>query len=195
VNIPLWKTATVSNLPNLLTVLRLGLTPLVIFALGTSQWWLAAAIFCLAALTDALDGWLARRLNARSALGERLDPIADKALINAAVIGCAMAGLLPVWLAMLVAGRDLIILCGAALTQSLRLGHSLLPSWVGKVSTATQMVLIALALGSQAGLPLPEGILIVSIYLVASLTIGSGLAYGGRWLIHLRNDRLKAADR
>lgn len=178
------------QLPNLLTGLRLALTPLVAWVVATEQWLIAGVLFTIAALTDALDGWLARRLHARSSLGEMLDPLADKALINATMIGCALAGLLPLWLAVLIAGRDIIILGGSFITRSLKLGHSLLPRWIGKAATAGQMSLIALALidTAFADVTVPGALLLAFVVVTAALTLGSGVAYGFHWLRYFSSD-------
>ena len=172
------------SLPNLLTAMRIVMTPVVAWAIAVSDWRLAGALFVVAAVSDALDGWLARKLNATSSLGEQLDPIADKALINAAMTGCALAGLLPVWLAGLTMARDAMILLGALLTRSFRLGQSLRPLRIGKVSTAGQMTLIALALGSAAGITIPAPAMTALIAATALVTLASGGAYLRHWLIH-----------
>lgn len=174
-----------SRLPNLITLLRLALTPVIAWAIWGNDWQLAGILFSLAALSDAIDGWLARKLSARSRLGELLDPLADKALINAAMIGCAMAGLLPLWLAILIAVRDILILAGASITHSFRLSQSLLPLLIGKASTAGQMSLIALALiGMATSAALPAWMIPLLVGATALLTVISGMAYGRQWLAH-----------
>lgn len=169
--------------PNLLTLLRLLLTPGLAWLVATGRLEPAAWLFAVVAVTDALDGWLARRLGQVSALGEKLDPLADKALVNACGLAAASLGLLPWWLAWLVLGRDGIILAGAALTHRLRLGHSLLPRRIGKLSTALQMLLIALLLGAHGlAVSLPPLLPAVLVPVVAAVTAGSGLVYAFAWL-------------
>ena len=102
------------NLPNTLTMARLVLAPVLGWLVASGEGVLAAALFAVVAVTDALDGWLARRLGQVSALGQLLDPLADKALVNATFLAGASTGVLPWWLALLVLARR-AHLAGAAL--------------------------------------------------------------------------------
>lgn len=146
-NVPLW------NLANLLTMSRLVLVPVFVFALfaegGTDPAWriTAAVIFAVASLTDRLDGDLARRRGLVTNFGTVADPIADKALIGAALVGLSVLGELPWWITMLVGGREL----GVTALRFWVLRYGVIPaSRGGKVKAFAQVVAIGLYV-----LPLP----------------------------------------
>ncbi|MDR1303796.1 MAG: CDP-alcohol phosphatidyltransferase family protein [Verrucomicrobiales bacterium] len=113
--------------------------------------WLAVGAFLLAAATDALDGWIAKRFRQKSELGAVLDPLADKALLLAAIITLSIIqapGLyrLPLWFLVLVLGRDAILLLGFAVLHLFVRHVRVQPHWSGKCSTALQMITVALVL-------------------------------------------------
>ncbi|WP_170294795.1 CDP-alcohol phosphatidyltransferase family protein [Roseospira navarrensis] len=167
-----------SWIPNALTLARLVLVGPILWCLAEGWFPAAVALFAVAGLTDALDGYLARRLDARSALGAALDPMADKALLSGAYVALAWLGALPVWLAGLVVGRDLAILIAAGLVR-LRWGaFSPRPSMLSKVNTAAQLVLAAVAMIHQALVPESEPVMLAALIgLVAVTTVASGLGY------------------
>lgn len=148
------------TVPNLLTVLRIVLTPLFVVFYLDRQYGLALGVFFVCGATDALDGFLARVLDQRSRLGAMLDPLADKALLVTSFICLAGTGWVPLWLSVLVVSRDAIILGGLALlTVSGRdMRGSIRPSGLSKCSTALQMATILMAFAAHmtgwAGLPL-----------------------------------------
>ncbi len=138
---------------------------------------LAALVFLLAGVSDALDGWLARRTNARSKLGAMLDPLADKALLVSVYVTAAATGLLPDWLAILVVFRDVVILGGLAMFIALGQRPSIRPLFISKVNTFAQIALAALALFVPGfGLPL-AGLVAALVWVVAATTVLSLLAY------------------
>ena len=122
---------------------------------GNSQEWMrftAVSVFLLAAVSDGLDGYVARRYNQRSSLGMILDPIADKGLLLSGVITLSISnwsqvdphyGKLPAWFPVLVISRDTVILLGSALLHVLNGTMRVRPSWTGKVATVLQMAAIA----------------------------------------------------
>ena len=115
-------------LPNFLSAARLLAAPYVCFLLWRQQYRTALTALLLAALTDGLDGYLARSLNAQSRLGEVLDPIADKVLMGGAFLTLAFSGAIEPWLAVLVVGRDVLILLVAAGSFGPRQRHAPIPS-------------------------------------------------------------------
>lgn len=173
------------NLPNLLCVLRLLLAPIVAILIlhGETGW--AAVLFAACAVTDAVDGFLARRWRQITPLGQMLDPLADKALINLCFLAAASSLYLPWWLALLVLGRDTFILTGAVLSRTFGLGHDLLPLAIGKITTFLQMGLMLAALLARAD-TMPAFSVPGSLVTAVSIaTIASGALYGASWLLHL----------
>lgn len=165
------------SLPNILSALRLALVPVIGWCVLTGRFTEAGLLFAAAAITDGLDGHLARRLGAESALGAAIDPIADKLLIGTVTLAAAGYGLLPMWFAVLVVTRDVLIL-GAATALRIRCpGAETPPLPLGKASTAAQMLLLAAVLA-----PLPAGwaalITPALTTSAAALTIISATAYG-----------------
>ena len=159
-------------IPNLLSLARLGLAPYLFWLLWREQWRTALVIIVLAAVTDFLDGFLARRWQVNSAFGEALDPIADKALLSGAFIALWLAGPVEGWLAAVVLGRDALILlfAGGAILLAKKL-RRFPPSQLGKISTAVQ---ISLVIAIVVQFPLATEIL---KWAAAVFTIGSGIDY------------------
>lgn len=129
------------HLPNAITAARILLTPPIGWMLATGRPRTALPLLAAAALTDAADGWLARRFDARSSLGAFLDPLADKVLAATVFLGLAASGRLPAWLAALVLGRDLLILAFAAWALRRTRLRAFPPSAWGKLSTVLQFSL------------------------------------------------------
>jgi cardiolipin synthase len=164
------------TLPNIITFGRLCAVPLAVWLVLQHHMSAAFFLFVAAGLSDAVDGWLARR-GAASALGAMLDPAADKALLVTMFVTLAAVDALPDWLAILVVFRDVVIVGG--LLVLFLLGHPATsrPLGISKLNTALQIGLIALTLGLAAfGLAAPW-LLTVSIWIVAASTFGSGAAY------------------
>jgi cardiolipin synthase len=103
----LW--AQLRTIPNLLSVLRLALVPVFLYLILTDQPLLAFLVLAVASFTDWLDGYLARRLNQITRLGALLDPAADRLYIFATLIGLAVTGAIPVWLPVVIIGRDALL--------------------------------------------------------------------------------------
>lgn len=127
------------NLPNLLTLLRLLLVPVVVHYILDGRYLLAGWLFGAAAFTDILDGWAARALKVSSVTGAYLDPIADKCLLSGAFLALAWVRLVPRWLVAIIFGRDIYILCGVASFMLFTPLRRFPPSVWGKVSTFVQI--------------------------------------------------------
>ena len=158
------------NLPNKLTILRVGLVPVCLVLVAVDQLILAAAVFGLACLTDLLDGRIARRDHLVTNFGKFADPIADKVLTVTMMVLMAWKGLLPVWMPIIVIVRELMV-------DGLRLiavekGQVVAADWSGKVKTVAQMITIILAL-----LNLPRTMVWVLSGIVCALTLYSGGSY------------------
>jgi len=169
------------TLPNLLTVARLILTPFVARHLYLHDVHGAFWLFVAAALTDLLDGSLARLLDQRSVLGAWLDPIADKVMLLTTLTMLAWTDLLPIWLWLLVAVRDVVILAGAEAYRRLTGRLDVRPTLSGKVATALEFILVSFTL---ADLALRWGLDRYIAGLVAATAIAvalSGLSYIWLW--------------
>ena len=167
------------GLPNLLTCARIALSPLIALALIRSECRPAFWLCLVAGITDAADGYLARRFGGITRLGAYLDPIADKLLLTTLYISFGLADLAPEWLVYLVVGRDLMILVLAALGYFWKSVREFPPSMWGKVSTVLQ---IAAALGfiAQCAFLVAAPLVTVLLYATAVATFWSGLHYLGR---------------
>ncbi|NMJ40384.1 CDP-alcohol phosphatidyltransferase family protein [Roseomonas sp. JC162] len=165
------------TLPNLITLGRLFAVPAAVWLMLQHRHDAAFLVFVGAGISDAIDGWLARVRNARSALGALLDPIADKALLVSVYVTLAAMNVLPDWLAILVVFRDLLIVGGVILLWVLGVPARIKPLLISKANTAAQIALAALALflsGWQVSAPF---LLEAMILLVAVTTFASGAAY------------------
>jgi cardiolipin synthase len=170
--------ARIFTVPNQLTFLRLGFLPFFVIAIWYNRYDWALGLLLAAAVSDLLDGLLARRLHQKSALGAYLDPIADKLLLSTSFLVLALQEKIAWWLTILVLSRDLIILV-TSVVIALALGaRRFTPSIYGKLTTFLQVALIFFVIATEAAnyrvLDLFETIL---IYAVAALTVTSGIHY------------------
>jgi Phosphatidylglycerophosphate synthase len=162
--------------PNLLTLGRMALTPLVILAILARDCPRALVLLAIAAATDGIDGFLARRFNWTTRLGSYLDPISDKLLLTSVFVCLAFADLVPGWLVWLIAGRDLVILTMAVVAVLITSYRDFPPTQLGKLSTVVQIftgtaVLTECAI---AGFPRVTGAL---VWTTATITAISGIHY------------------
>ncbi|HEX9684855.1 MAG TPA: CDP-diacylglycerol--glycerol-3-phosphate 3-phosphatidyltransferase [Burkholderiales bacterium] len=173
------------NVPNLLTWLRIVLIPLFVgifyfeksWVSGPNQNLVATVIFTAAALTDWLDGWLARKLDQTSAFGAFLDPVADKLMVAAALIILVQLERLDAIIALIIIGREIAISALREWMANIGAARSLAVSFVGKVKTASQMVAIPLLLyHDRIGAFDPQQVGTWLILLAAALTLAS-MAY------------------
>src|SRR5208282_683233 len=134
------------TVPNQLTFLRLAFLPFFIIAIKYGRYGLALGILVAGGLTDALDGLLARTLNQKTALGAYLDPIADKLLLSSSYLVLALKGKIGWWLAILVLGRDVLILVACAVILLTVGSRPFPPSIWGKATTFFEIFLVTLVL-------------------------------------------------
>jgi cardiolipin synthase len=173
------------TLPNFITILRLLTVPLIIMMIAQKRWDVAFALFVLAGLSDAVDGFIARHYHMKSVLGAYLDAIADKALLVSMYVALAMVGILPIWLAILVVSRDLMIVAGVILAWGLMHPITIRPLLVSKINTGFQIGFVAVLLGAKA-FNIPLGMWEnVAEWGVASLTLASMGAYLLIWVRHM----------
>ncbi|MGC2856706.1 CDP-alcohol phosphatidyltransferase family protein [Novispirillum sp. DQ9] len=171
----------VKSLPNAITVLRLFLVPAVVGLLLDGQGAAAFWVFIAAGLFDAVDGALARLLDARSELGAWLDPLADKALLGATCLTMGATGLLPAWLVIIILFRDLLIIAGVLLLRIMGTAVTIRPLAVSKVNTAVQIALVGVVLAEPA-LGLPTAVVVPAmVWLTVATTVASAAGYVYVW--------------
>jgi cardiolipin synthase len=169
------------TIPNLLSVLRMGLVPLFIIAVLDGQPLKALILFLVAGVTDALDGFIARFANQQSLLGTYLDPIADKILLTSAYIALTIPSLnhgaeIPVWITVLVIARDVLLVVVGLILYLAAGVRQFTPSLLSKINTVVQVVAV-LAVLVSALVPNLEPVATTLLYGVALLTISSSLDY------------------
>ena len=169
------------NIPNLITMVRLGLVPVMGYFLVREAYAIATPIFLVAALTDFADGYIARRFKLVSTLGAALDPVADKLNMLVATVLLAWQMLIPLWLAIAIVVRDIVIVLGALLYR-LVLGHvKIAPTWLSKVNTAIEFAVLLLAMAAAAGW-VESGIWMRTLFLIVFMTVvASGVQYVWLW--------------
>jgi cardiolipin synthase len=174
-----------ASVPNLITIGRLILTPVIVDLMVTQSWRWAFWVFVAAGVSDAVDGWLARSFDLRSELGALLDPIADKALIMSIFITLAVVGRLPAWVAIMIVSRDLMIVGAVVISWLLRRPIEVNPLMISKATTFLQLVLAASILSGQAFNVEIVGVIGFLILLVTALTVASASVYLWRWVKHM----------
>jgi cardiolipin synthase len=177
------------TLPNFITLARLALAPVIVWAILTHRAFDALALFAVAAATDSIDGYLARQFGAASAAGAFLDPIADKSLMTGVYLALAWEGSIPWWLVGVILGRDLLILSASAVALRFTKLRAFPPSVWGKASTFFQILTAVAFLGRNA---FPSAFLsalaAALIWPAVALTVWSGIHYGWRGVRLLRSD-------
>jgi cardiolipin synthase (CMP-forming) len=151
-----------------------------IWLIATDRVHAAFWLLVVAGMSDLLDGYIAKNFNARTELGAYLDPIADKTLLDGIYVALALAGWLPPWLAMLVVGRDVLIVLGVVLIQRRHPVFRARPLLIGKVNTFAQLSLAACTLAYAGGV-IDLGTLVTVLIVAVSLTtVLSGAGYAGQ---------------
>ena len=169
------------NLPNLITLGRLLSVPVVVYLLMQTAYMAAFLLFVAAGISDALDGYLAKRYNQTTRIGALLDPLADKTLLVSIYVTLGLQGELPNWLVVLVVFRDLLIVGGAVLSPLVRVEVMTRPLRVSKLNTAVQIGLAAFVLGQLALEFRVELLESALVYLAAATTAASGASYLVYW--------------
>ncbi len=164
------------TLPNIISFARLCAVPLAIWLVLHQRFPLAFLLFALAGISDAVDGWLARRQGG-TMLGSILDPLADKALMVGMYVTLAVIGQLPDWLAILVVFRDMVIVGGVLLLWMTSHPMQIRPMEISKANTALQIALVAVVLGLDAAGLEGSVLRLVMVILVTGSTLLSGGAY------------------
>jgi cardiolipin synthase len=170
----------VLNLPNFLTILRILAIPIFVTTIIYHEFMAAMIVFIAAAITDALDGLIARMTKQQTDLGRFLDPLADKILLTTSFVLFAFYGWIPIWLAIIVITRDVIVVVGWFVIYLLRDITLTNPSFLGKSAIALQLIFIAyviIQINFKAMYPalLPDSIMLILV--TACFTVLSGLHY------------------
>jgi cardiolipin synthase (CMP-forming) len=173
------------NIPNLITLGRILLVPVVVWAIVSGEMRGAFLLFLLAGISDGVDGFLAKRFQMKSELGAYLDPLADKALIVSIYISLGIAKALPIFLVILVVSRDIMIVSAFMLTLLIGKPMPVRPLMVSKANTAAQILLAVLVLAENAfdfDATVGANALMA---LVAVLTLLSIAFYVAEWVRHM----------
>ena len=180
------------NIPNLITLGRIILVPIVFWLLVTGRTQAAFVLFVLAGVSDAVDGYLAKRFGWQTELGAYLDPLADKLLVVCIFVSMGVLGELPSWLVIAVVSRDILIIAAVLLSWLMGRPVHIRPLAVSKANTAAQLVLAATVLadtGFKLGLGTLRDVLVV---MTALLTFASLAAYMRAWLLHMTGNETDA---
>jgi cardiolipin synthase len=164
------------NIPNSLTILRILLIPVYIGCMTYGSYGLALLALLLAGLTDAIDGFVARRWNQQTQLGMFLDPLADKLLLTSGFLSLGTLHLVPLWLVILVVSRDVILLLGTAVTHLTGSHIDVTPTMWGKGTTALQLSYVFLVV-FLTWLDVSLSILTPLLVVMVGFTLTSGFHY------------------
>lgn len=174
-----------AQIPNIITVIRILLVLPTTWLLLDTRYTEAFLLMAVAGVSDALDGFLARRFNWMSKFGAAMDPLADKLLVAAMFVVFTMQGIIPIWVALIVLFRDFVIVAGAGVYKLLYEEVEISPTFVSKANTATQIVVLLLLMLSL--LPF-EGAAVArqvadpfGFYILAVLGVSSGIDYVITW--------------
>ncbi|WP_425062560.1 CDP-alcohol phosphatidyltransferase family protein [Pyruvatibacter mobilis] len=173
-----------SFVPNLITLGRLILVPVIIYLIGHQEFEAAFWVFVAAGVSDGVDGFIARRFNVKTTLGAWLDPVADKALLVSIFVSLGMQDLIPNWLVILVVSRDVLIVGAVLISWLIGFSITMRPLMVSKINTTVQIayaagVLAVLGFGLEASL---ASALVLGTYLTGMTTVVSGASYLVDWV-------------
>jgi cardiolipin synthase (CMP-forming) len=178
VNIP-------ASIPNVITLVRILLVPIIVWAIASSQMEIAFGVFVVAGVSDAVDGFLAKRFNLTSDLGALLDPLADKALLVSIYMALGIWGAIPRWIVILVVSRDIMIVAAVIISWLFDRPVAMKPLMVSKLNTVAQVGFAALVLASLSfGFhPTPYDLILMGF--VTVFTLVSVSLYLVEWVRHM----------
>jgi cardiolipin synthase len=183
------------SIPNLITLARILLVPVVVWAIASNQMLFAFLLFAAAGISDAVDGFLAKRFGMASELGAYLDPLADKVLIVSIYVSLGIVDALPRWLVILVVSRDLLIVGGVLFSWLLNKPVSVKPHMVSKINTGVQLLLVGLVLAAL-GFGFDAGwALTLTMTTAAALTLASVAVYLREWVLHMGHNGVPKRSR
>jgi len=173
------------SIPNLITLARILLVPVLVWAIASDQVRIAFALFLAAGISDAVDGFLAKRFGMATALGAYLDPLADKAMLVSIYVALAIVDAIPLWLVILVVSRDIMIVSAVILSWLVDKPVKLKPHPVSKLNTVAQIALALLVLASLGFEFSANAAITALMALVAVLTLLSVAFYLAEWVRHM----------
>lgn len=170
------------RLPNFISLARLFSVPLIVWLISSGDMSAAFWVFIAAGISDAVDGFIAKRFNAASTFGSFIDPLADKALLVTCFITLGIEGQISTWLVIIVVFRDILIIGGTIL--SLPLGRPILlrTLYISKLNTVLQIILVALVLAEGGVIMGNSQVLLIVESVVAVTTFASGIGYVYRYV-------------
>ncbi|MEL6872257.1 MAG: CDP-alcohol phosphatidyltransferase family protein [Pseudomonadota bacterium] len=178
------------SIPNIITVGRILLAPVVFWLLLENEMQLACIVFIIAGISDGLDGFLAKRFGWTTELGAHLDPFADKLLIVGVFAALGAGGHLPVWLVIAVVSRDLLIIAAVILAWLMHNPFRIRPQFVSKANTVAQLLLASVAMAHLGfGLAL-DNLLTGLVWVTGALTLASLASYMVAWVGHMGHEPL-----
>lgn len=176
------------SIPNLITLGRILLVPIVVWAITyPGMMWLAFVLFVVAGVSDGVDGFLAKRFGWTTELGRYLDPLADKALIVSIYLALGINDLIPRWLVILVVSRDILIVGGIMLSWLMGDPLKIKPLLVSKLNTVAQIVFACVVLGTLGFDIKADMLTLVMMIVVACTTLLSVAAYVAEWMRHMNS--------
>jgi cardiolipin synthase len=175
------------SIPNLITLARILLVPVVVWTMASGRMDIAFLLFAGAAVSDAVDGFLAKRFGMKTELGAYLDPLADKVLIVSIYVTLGITAEIPLWIVILVVSRDFMIVGAIILSWLVGRPVKIKPHMVSKVNTGAQIALAALVLASHGFKFDAEPVLTLVMVLVAVLTLLSVGLYLAEWMRHMNS--------
>lgn len=169
------------NVPNAISLLRLCSVPILVWLLLKQHFEWALWLFAVAAISDAIDGIIAKHFDLQTTLGSFLDPLADKALLVSGYVTAGISGLIPMWVVLLVVFRDIVIIGGAIVFETVTKSLAMEPLLISKINTLAQIILILSILAHLVYTIPGNNIVVLLQYAVAFTTITSGAAYMIIW--------------
>ena len=182
-----WKGVDKLSVPNLITVMRIMLVPLIVWLILSNQMLPAFILFLVAGVSDGVDGFIAKRFNQETELGAYLDPLADKALLVSIYVALGTLEHLPSWLVILVVSRDVLIIGAVMLSWIMGRPVAMAPVMTSKVNTTGQILLAVFVLADLSFELNLDKLRDMGVWPVAIFTVSSGAIYLMGWLKEMAN--------
>jgi cardiolipin synthase len=173
------------SIPNLITLCRILLVPVVVWAITSGEMRVAFVLFLAAGISDAVDGFLAKRFGMGTELGAFLDPLADKAMLISIYVALGIMAAVPRWLVILVVSRDIMIVGAVMVSWLVNRPIPLKPLLVSKLNTVAQIALACVVLAALGFGFTAEITIQLLVALVAALTLLSVVFYVVEWMRHV----------